>query len=317
MFNTLICSDVNSAFSEIFWKIRLEGREQNSRNGKVITFTDPLCFAMRSPSQRVLLHPERDANPFFHVIEALWMFAGLDEVHLLTPYNKKYVDYAEPNGEVHGAYGHRWRTHFEVEQITTIVRLLKKNPEDRRTVMGMWDPECDLGVDKKDVPCNTHIYFRVVGGKLDMTVCNRSNDVVWGMLGANVVHMTMLQELVALAIGMEVGTYRVFTQNAHVYEQHWHWVAAPPMDSASFDGSPLPLMRGNETVTGFQEDSQRFFLPGNWSFEENHWIHHVAAPMKKAWHLRQEGLPYKYKLAEIACPQWRQACEEWCARREK
>ena len=34
--------------------------------------------------------------------------------------------------------------------------------------------------------------------KLCMTVCNRSNDMLWGAYGANVVHMSMLQEFVAL-----------------------------------------------------------------------------------------------------------------------
>ena len=37
----------------------------------------------------------------------------------------------------------------------------------------------------KDVPCNTHAYFAInAEGSLDLTVCNRSNDLVWGCLGA-------------------------------------------------------------------------------------------------------------------------------------
>ena len=50
---------------------------------------------------------------------------------------------------------------------------------------------------REEIPCNTAIYFKVREGKLNMTVSNRSNDVIWGTFGANVVHMSILQEYVA------------------------------------------------------------------------------------------------------------------------
>ncbi len=69
---------------------------------------------------------------------------------------------------------------------------LKTYPNDRRTVVGMWDPWEDLWEenDGKDYPCNTQIYFWERKGQLNMTVCNRSNDMIWGAYGANAVHMS-------------------------------------------------------------------------------------------------------------------------------
>jgi hypothetical protein len=54
---------------------------------------------------------------------------------------------------------------------------------------------------------------------LDMTVTNRSNDLIWGCLGANYVHFSFLQEYMATKLGVEVGTYYHFTNNLHVYTE--------------------------------------------------------------------------------------------------
>jgi hypothetical protein len=105
----------------------------------------------------------------------------------------------------------------------------------------MWNVEDDLlKIDSsKDVCCNTNIYFALRPGPipeaqdetpdastpstlyLDMTVCNRSNDMVWGMFGANVVHMSFLQEYVAAHLNAEVGKYHQITNNLHVYTARW------------------------------------------------------------------------------------------------
>ena len=102
----------------------------------------------------------------------------------------------------------------------------------------------------KDVCCNTAVYFSIreqsistkgmtkdqrdeVGHDpcqqvLDMTVTNRSNDLIWGMLGEDYVTFSVLQEYVAAQVGVEVGRYDHFTNNLHVYESNWkpdEWLA--------------------------------------------------------------------------------------------
>jgi hypothetical protein len=54
-----------------------------------------------------------------------------------------------------------------------------------------------------------------------MTVYNRSNDLVWGMFGSNVVHFSMLLEFIAISVGVSIGTYTQVSCNPHIYEQHW------------------------------------------------------------------------------------------------
>ena len=65
------------------------------------------------------------------------------------------------------------------------------------------------------------MFFRDPGPNyvLDMTVTNRSNDAVWGMLGANYVHFSFLQEYMAARLRCGVGRYWQFTNNLHIYTE--------------------------------------------------------------------------------------------------
>ena len=310
MFNLIVAKNADEAFSEAFWKMKVLAEPEGSRNGQVMTSPYPVGFCLTHPNERVLMNADRDANPFFHVMEAVWMFGGFNEVHLLEPYNKNYTQYAEDDGYVHGAYGHRWEYHFDTNQILQVQEILDKDPTSRRAVIGMWDPTADLNMPKRDVPCNTHIYFRVVDDALDMTVCNRSNDLVWGMLGANIVHMTMLQELLARQLRRRVGAYRVFTNNLHVYEQHWHWLDNPPL-TYTHPELPYPLLHTDEDIRDFTYDCKSFFLDPH-RYPKTDWIADVARPMRAAWEHRTDE-----SLARILCPQWRAACTEWVKRRRK
>jgi thymidylate synthase len=209
--------NVNGAYRQGIALLRRKGELQQSRAGEVLVVPNPVTTIYQRPMERVLFDPGRDANPFFHLGEALWMLAGRNDATWLNRFVKDFSSrFAEEDGHQHGAYGFRWRVHFEMEgggppsgwfcgpdQLETIIELLKRDPTDRRIVLTMWDPVADLAANKKDIPCNTHAYLRVrqqvdpqsVGlmPVLDITVCCRSNDAIWGAYGANAVHFSVLQ----------------------------------------------------------------------------------------------------------------------------
>lgn len=294
----------------------------NSRNGKVLYVPHPVTVELSSPMQRVLFNEIRDANPFFHVAEFVWMLAGRRDVAFIRFFNKRMEEYAEPNGIIHGAYGYRWAEHFGDNQIWTAVNLLRNDPETRRAVIAMWDPQEDLWVDAKDVPCNTHIYLAMSYGRLNMTVCNRSNDVVWGMTGANVVHMTLLQEAIACELNVPLGRYFVMTNNLHFYpdmpngeellESRHHRV--PSLYSMRADIHPITILQQGETLLDLMQDC-RDIVSGGEIAPRTVWARTVAVPMITNYWQRRQG--QEFDLSQIAAPDWRMACENWVARRDK
>lgn len=296
--------DVPEMFAEVVWAVKMHGAIEETRNGEVLAMPEPFTVAVRKPNHRVLFDEDRNANPFFHVMEAIWMMAGRNDLKWIERFNSRFKEYAEADGTLHGAYGHRWRNHFERDQILEAVLRLRQDPSCRRVVLGMWDPEVDCNRKRNDLPCNTHIYFRCVKGALDMTVCNRSNDVVWGMTGANAVHMTVLHELVAYQAGLDLGTYRVVSNNAHLYTSpHGGLLRGPIIPQRVEQLEPQPLLRDDETLIDFLGDCSRF-CEGRKDKMETAWMKGVAVPMYLTYVERWS--PHR-----ISCPHWRIACVQW------
>ncbi len=315
--------NVPNIYTEALIALDVEGQSEVTRNGKALVFQDPVYLTILNPTERVLFDPIRDCNPFFHVMEFVWMMAGSKDVRWIEKFNSKYRSYADRGTHVvHGAYGYRWRDHFgsmqAIDQILEVIRALKKDRTTRRAVLGMWDPTFDLEF-HEDVPCNTHIYFRYSDQRgLCMTVCNRSNDIIWGMLGANVVHMTYLHELVAHGAGLPIGEYRVFSNNAHVYQdlERYDQIRATraPVDTYTEMGiRPYPLMQKHELVEDFLEECAVFVHQPSVKDFRNNWLTNVAVPMRGAYlnkEDRDEWINY------IKAEDWKRNCQDWVARRK-
>lgn len=192
----------------------------DSRNGPVLRFPGLVVTEWKNPLSRISWSPVRDANPFLHLIESFWMLAGRNDVELVAKLAPNMRNYSDDGSTLFGAYGHRWRRHFGHDQIAKIIAELKSNPTSRRCVLQMWDGVMELDRATgggKDVCCNHAITFDPCDGVLNMTVSNRSNDMVWGAYGANVVHMSILHEYVAAQTGLKLGSYFQASSNLHLY----------------------------------------------------------------------------------------------------
>jgi Thymidylate synthase len=220
---------------------------RSSRNGDVRVAPWPVTTVYDKPWERVLFWPDRDANPFFHLYESLWMLAGRNDVSVLTEYAANMINYSDDGKTLHGAYGYRWRHYFGKDQLHTIARILRENPDDRRCVLQMWDTEEDLGRKGNDVPCNLIATFQRDGnGLLDMSVFCRSNDIIWGAYGANAVHFAFLQEYLSIAIGCGIGAYSQISVNWHAYRDLFDklkHLRSAPLDNPYDEFQYLPLIQ--------------------------------------------------------------------------
>lgn len=315
-------NNVNHALYEGMWKLKAYGVHEPSRAGPVLVMPGPVMTTYLHPDQRVLFHPLRDANPVFHLMEAIWMLAGRADVASLLPFNSKYDQFAESDGTVHGAYGYRWRNGFHFDQILEIIKMLNKDPNSRQAVMQMWDADrSDLTGQWKDRPCNTHIYFDGRGGKLNMTVCCRSNDMIWGGYGANVVHMSMLQEVIARGVGLPLGVYRQFSNNYHVYTDNPITKKLQEKPYELFDyysdvhaAEVMPMFVGRESVEQLLQDCENLMNDGPVQTEFMYMVANLKATYlaRKAkvdnWGMLLPNIP--------ARTDWKIAFNEWAARRD-
>lgn len=342
----IYANSVSQALALALLHIKNEGIREDSRNGPVLVCPDPVVTVYNEPCKRVLWSGVRDANPFFHLMESMWMLAGLNDLWFPLQYNRRFSEYSDDDDTIWGAYGWRWRRFFGYDQLNVIVEELQKNPASRRCVLSMWNAAPDLcGVPfvagdshsdlliamqgGKDVPCNTHAYFDCRGGVLNMTVCNRSNDALWGAYGANAVHFSILQEYVAARIGVPVGVYRQMSNNLHLYADVLPLEKLDRMVDdvdrtdryATTHGHVAPTPVVDCRIVDWHDDLQKFFTHGGLWNEHIRWksrfIGETVAPMYRA-HYHWRNKEYDEAMAEackIVAWEWRTACIEWLERR--
>jgi thymidylate synthase len=320
MFELITESNIPWAYRQLTYTFT--GRDfitANSRNGKVRTLTRPVCMAIARPQERVLFDKTRNANPIFHLMEALWMLAGNNDVAFPARFNGNIGTYSDDKEVFNAAYGYRWRHHFGYDQVERAIEMLKANPVDRRIVISMWDPYSDFGSNSLDIPCNQQMMPRIVDGRLDMLTTNRSNDLIWGLMGANCVHLTILQEFMAAAIGVKMGFWRHVTNNLHVYERHWPLLGkvdrhAPAPLPGPYPGFQ-PLVKDWRV---FRAECQLLCEGQDDDFTEP-FFDGTVAPMVQSWEWYKRGDMERalYDARCIDAPDWRKATVEWYTRRIK
>jgi thymidylate synthase len=359
-------------YSTSYWTFEPPISVSKSRNGNVLTLEEPLTVTYSNPTERVLFNEARDANPFMHLYESLWMLAGRNDVAPMSYYSSKIKDYSDDGKTFNGAYGYRWRQHYyggprlayvdeqdwcnreSVDQIKILIDHLKRKPDSRRAVLSMWSVEDDLlKIDEsKDVCCNLNVMFRLRNvddgtmsfredrrnplvpipgttkiGKsyLDMTVTNRSNDMIYGLLGANYVHFTILQEYMAAHLGVEVGKYHHTTNNLHVYDWNWKpelWLNSPDVIVETVDGK-LPLVKDPVQFDKELPEIVELFSGGDskdlkdTTYWKEPFFKDVAYPMFMAFrsHKRRRYLDALQWCIFIKSDDWRLVCETWIRKR--
>jgi thymidylate synthase len=172
--------------------------------------------------------------------ELLWYLSGSDTMEMLGAYAPSYSKYCN-DGRAMGAYGFRWRSNPGIAgksvrgALVEVIELLKKNPDDRRAVLAMWDSgdvvEAALGV-WNDIPCTLSIQYLIRNNQLHSVVTMRSNDLWLGGV-YDPFTFCQLQCLVAAAIGCDVGHYHHRVGSFHMYEKNAEAIAAVLLDESS------------------------------------------------------------------------------------
>jgi thymidylate synthase len=153
---------------------------------------------------------------FSCIAELCWYLSGSERVEPIEFYLPRYREDAEPDGTIHGAYGPRLLRFNGVNQIDHIIDTLRRRPGSRQAVIQIFDHD-DVSKPYKHVPCTCTLQFFVRSGRLDAIVHMRSNDVYVGM-PHDIFCFTMIQELLARSLDVELGTYAHMVGSLHLYE---------------------------------------------------------------------------------------------------
>ena len=211
-------------------------------------------FTLINPRSRIVVNPARRWSMALAVGEFAWHVSASDGVEPLAYYAPIWRQFSSDGAYIRGScYGKRIfdRDGTSLSQWDALVRLLRSDPASRRAMLSVQQtPIQALDIASPDVPCVTTCQFLVRDGRLDAIVHMRSNDVIWG-LPYDVFLFTMLQEMLSLELGVDLGRYHHFAGSLHLYDKHFD--LARRILSSPSEGSEMQPMTDVDELPAFIE----------------------------------------------------------------
>ena len=195
-------------------------RNQASRGGPTSELLH-VALSIEDPRQRWVTSRLPAINFPFALAEVVWIMSGRRDLRFLQFWNRGLSKFVGPGPDIHGAYGHRLRTHLGIDQLKRAYYILANNSESRQVVLQIWDSSIDSAREDgtpsaPDIPCNVASMLKVRAQKLEWTQIVRSHDLFLGV-PYNLVQFTSIQEILAGWLDIECGPYNQFSDSLHVY----------------------------------------------------------------------------------------------------
>lgn len=228
---------LDDVMREVYQELFECGEKITATKGDNLELTSVL-LEIHNPRAR-LSRTETRGKPFGCLGELCWYLARTNNVDFIAYYLKKYKEFEE-DGVVFGGYGPRLFNWEGVNQYSSVVELLRRKRRSRRAVIQLFDAQ-DIAGEHKDVPCTCSLQFMIRHDKLDLHVSMRSNDAFIG-LAHDVFCFTMLQEIMANDLSVDLGRYTHVVGSLHLYEEHRDAARQFLLEGWQSRTSPMPPM---------------------------------------------------------------------------
>jgi thymidylate synthase len=174
---------------------------------------------LQRPLERCLFLPHRGNDIAATIAETVWVLAGRDDIGWLSTFLPRASEFSDDGVRWRGAYGPRLRDWHGVDQIAQNLRVLREEQSTRRAVISLFDADRDFAP-SKDIPCNNWLHWLIRDNRLHLNIAIRSNDIIWGFSGINSFEWSVLQEMMAHWLGMNVGDATYLASSFHLYDRH-------------------------------------------------------------------------------------------------
>lgn len=205
---------LDDLLAKVFQRLLVRGSRIEPTKGAATELAGVL-LRLNAPRAR-LSRTETRGILFSCLGELLWYLRGTNRLDFIEYYISRYKQYSDDEKTIFGGYGPRIFGSDEDAQIFKIIEMLRLKPDSRQAVVQIFD-KADLTDAHLDVPCTCTLQFMVRERRLNLFVSMRSNDAYMG-LPHDVFAFTMIQELVARSLDLDLGHYKHFAGSLHLYD---------------------------------------------------------------------------------------------------
>lgn len=159
-------------------------------------------------------------------------------------------DNSELKKELGPVYGYQWRNFGGsswirdapngFDQIQWLINEIRSNPDSRRLILSAWSVGQISFMALP--PCHYAAQFRVINGKLNCMLIQRSGDAGLG-IPFNIASYSLLTHIIARECNLEVGDFVHTIGDAHVYNNHIDQVK----EQLTREEYPLPSLKIDES----------------------------------------------------------------------
>lgn len=199
-------------------------------------------FVVDSPRDRGLFLSSRQIDLPFAIFSTVWTMTGASDFKQVELCLKD-PQITGDRTELYCGYGKRLLNQDSVNQVATVIDRLKKDPFSRRAVAVIYLASDNQmpGAGSARIPCPIGIQFFVREDKLSAVSYMRSQSAAM-FLPYDVFALTFLQEIVAVALGLDMGPYYHMCGSLHYYSQEEELIqkiiADENYDSAASESAP-------------------------------------------------------------------------------
>lgn len=215
----------------------LKAKEQKSQFGDTLEIINYSC-CLKNPRSRFIGTQNRMHSLRYVIGELIWYLSGEKSIDRISNYSTFWNKLVDEKNEINSNYGYR-AFHKLIDgknQYQWVIEELKKDIHSRRAIMflNLFEEDYFQMHKTKDFPCTIYLHFLVRDNKLNMLTYMRSNDFIYGFCN-DVPFFTILQEMITVELGIELGYYYHNAGSEHIYKRHFpllNYTPAPPEERA-------------------------------------------------------------------------------------
>lgn len=235
-------NSVESAYVRIVNEIAISGIASAPRGFGIREIIN-CCIEITNSRDRIVAFPARNFSPAYAFGELLWYISGRNDLGMMQYYSSMMEKFSDNGMTLNSAYGYRiFGGHKQInfDQWENCKSLLTKDPDTRQAIIHLHTPN---NKPTKDEVCTLSLQFIRRDNKLNLIVNMRSNDLFLGFT-YDAFSFTMLQEMMANELGLELGTYYHNVGSMHLYDDR----SGPAIDKLHGLGNGLmqPFTQGHK-----------------------------------------------------------------------
>ncbi len=211
----IVANNADELFEKVIYHLQKSEDLNSTTVAKELLNTN---LILTNPYNNTMCNCIRKMPMKYAIGELLWYMSKTNKVKAIAPYSKFWQKISDDGETVNSNYGYCIHKKYGFDQWEVAKQLLQRNSDSRQAVIHIKEARDLINDPTMDLNCTIALQFILREGKLHLITTMRSNDV-WLGLPYDVFNFTCMQIMMAMELGVDVGTYCHNVGSLHLYKR--------------------------------------------------------------------------------------------------